>query len=148
MVDQAETRVDALFTALGDPTRRGFLRRLARSGATISELAEPEPMSLQAVSKHLRVLEEAGLVQIHKRGRERHVSLDARPLRDLAEWVAFYRVFWEDKLDALAAYVEAPPSPLGPAASSKPSVSRNRAPRTTSTRNPEHDQRDRKRHRR
>lgn len=147
MVDQTETRVDTLFTALGDRTRRGFLRRLSRSDATISELAEPEPMSLQAVSKHLRVLEEAGLVQIHKRGRERHVSLDARPLRDLAEWVAFYRAFWEDKLDALAAYVEGstPPSPAEKP--SKPSTPRNRAPRTT-TRNPEHEHRNRARRRR
>lgn len=147
MVDQTETRVDTLFTALGDRTRRGFLRRLARSGATISQLAAPEPMSLQAVSKHLRILEEAGLIRIEKRGRERHVSLDARPLRRLDEWVSFYRTFWEDKLDALAAYVEEPGPPEVPPAPNKPSSSRSNVPLIPS-RNPKHDHRHRSRRRR
>lgn len=98
--------LDLVFSALGDPVRRAILERLARGEATVGELAEPFPISRPAISKHLRVLEGAGLVRRARDGRLSRCRLDARPLFDAAEWVDQYRRFWEQQLDALARYLE------------------------------------------
>lgn len=90
-----------MFRALGDTTRRELLRRLARRDHTVGELAEPFAMSVAAVSKHVAVLERAGLVQRTVRGRNHHVRLDARKLARAQQWLAHYEHFWNDRLDAL-----------------------------------------------
>lgn len=108
MVQQsaASDPLDNCFSALADPTRRAVLERLCSGDATLGELAEPLPMSLVAVQKHVRVLEDAGLVQTEKRGRTRHVRLAARPMKQAVNWMNRYRAFWEDRLDALADLLE------------------------------------------
>lgn len=98
--------LDAVFSALGDPTRRAILARLALGEASVGDLAAPHEMSLPAVSKHLRVLETAGLVRKEKDGRVVRCRLDAAPLRDAAAWIAEYRRFWEAQFDALAGYLD------------------------------------------
>lgn len=109
--------MDATFAALADPTRRAIVARMAESGDAglgVTELAEPflETMSLPAVSKHLRVLERAGLLKQQRDGRVRRCTLEPEPLRQASEWVAFYRRFWSDRLDALAEFLESDnPSP-------------------------------------
>ena len=95
--------LDHVFGALADPTRRALLDRLAGGEATVGELARPFAMSRPAVSKHLRVLERAGLVERRVNGRVHHLSLSAEPLRAAAEWTADYRDFWTARLDALEA---------------------------------------------
>jgi DNA-binding transcriptional ArsR family regulator len=102
----ADARLDAVFAALADPTRRRIVAKLARGAATVGELAEPFEMSLPAVSKHLGVLERAGLVSREREGRFQRCRLDAAPLEPAAEFIARYRAFWEDTLARLAAYVE------------------------------------------
>jgi len=89
------------FSALADPTRRALLARLAKGPAGVGELAEPFEMSFAAVSKHLRVLEAAGLVDRGRDAQFRPAFLNARPLRDAAAWIADYRRFWTDSFDAL-----------------------------------------------
>ena len=106
MVEYEETQLDATFAALANPTRRSLLDRLAQGEATVGELAEPYQMSLAGISKHLRVLEEAGLVQRRVVGRVHHLSLDGAPIGDAAVWLLRYRRFWQESLDALAAYLE------------------------------------------
>lgn len=101
-------KLDATFAALADPTRRAILGRLAGGDTSVGELARPFAMSLPAVSKHLRVLERAGLLTQSKQGRIRRCRLRAAPLHDATKWIARYRKYWEDQLDALAAYVENP----------------------------------------
>jgi DNA-binding transcriptional ArsR family regulator len=99
-------RLDSTFAALADPTRRAILARLAAGEATVTELAKPFEMSLPAVSKHLKVLERAGLIA---RGRERQwrpARLEAAPLKDVAEWAERYRRFWEESYDRLDEYLE------------------------------------------
>ncbi|MGH2788508.1 MAG: ArsR/SmtB family transcription factor [Actinomycetota bacterium] len=99
-------RLDRTFAALADPTRRAILTRLASGEASVTELAEPFAMSLPAVSKHLKVLERAGLVA---RGRERQwrpARLEARPLKEVAEWTERYRHFWEERYDRLDEYLD------------------------------------------
>ncbi len=93
--------MDAVFSSLGDPTRRGILARLSEGALSISELAAPYDMTLMAVSKHVSVLEGAGLVTKEKRGRAAYVHLKAESLRSAATWIAHYHRFWEDGLDAL-----------------------------------------------
>jgi DNA-binding transcriptional ArsR family regulator len=101
-----EYQLDTVFAALADPTRRAILARLARGDAPrVTELAAPMPMSLNAVSKHLRVLEEAGLVRRTVAGREHRLALDAVPLRTAADYVEQYRAFWEERLDALERFL-------------------------------------------
>ncbi|MBX3140205.1 MAG: winged helix-turn-helix transcriptional regulator [Trueperaceae bacterium] len=98
------SRVDELsrtFAALADPTRRALLARLAEGSSTVGELAEPFEMTLAAVSKHLRALENAGLVHRGRNAQYRPASLDARPLRAAAAWLGDYRRFWVDSFDAL-----------------------------------------------
>ena len=103
--------LDRTFGALADPIRRAILVRLAEGGATVGDLARPFDVSRPAISKHLRVLEEAGLVRRARDGRFQRCALDAAPLADAAAWVERYRVFWEDRLDAFSRYFErnAPP---------------------------------------
>lgn len=99
-------RLDRVFGALSDPTRRAILARLAHGERTVGELAEPFDVSRPAISKHLRVLERAGLVRRTPEGRISRCALDASPLRVAADWVEHYREFWEGRLDALARYLE------------------------------------------
>jgi DNA-binding transcriptional ArsR family regulator len=99
-------RLDLTFGALADPTRREILARLAGGDKTISELAARFDMTLPAVSKHLRVLERAGLATIRREGRVRRTRLAAAPMREALEWIERYRRFWEYQLDQLAAYLE------------------------------------------
>ena len=98
--------LDLTFGALADPTRRAILARLAEGEATVGELARPFDVSRPAISKHLRVLERAGLVRRHRDGRLSRCGLEAAPIRDAAEWVEGYRQFWENQLDSLARYLE------------------------------------------
>jgi DNA-binding transcriptional ArsR family regulator len=99
--------LDATFAALADPTRRAILARLAAGDRTISELASRFDMSLPAVSKHVRVLERAGLARVRQVGRARRTTLVAAPMRQAAEWIERYRQFWEFQLDQLTAYLSA-----------------------------------------
>jgi DNA-binding transcriptional ArsR family regulator len=102
----SENQLDQVFHALSDRTRRALIARLAEGPRMISELAEPFAMSLPAVSKHLRVLEDAGLVHRAIDGRVHRCSLTAGPMHSAGQWIEGYRSFWEDTLDALADYVE------------------------------------------
>ncbi len=95
-----------VFGALADPTRRAILARLARGEATVNQIAEPFPISLQAISKHLKVLEKAGLVTRGKEAQWRPCRLDAGPLRDAAEWIITYRQFWDQRYDQLDDYLK------------------------------------------
>ncbi len=99
-------RLDSVFHALSDTTRRAMLRRLASGGALVKDLAKPFAMSKQAVSKHLHVLEAAGLVVKVPEGRATRVRLQPKPLRQVEDWVSFYRGFWTDSLSALADIVD------------------------------------------
>ena len=97
--------LDSTFAALSDATRR-ILARLASGEASVTELAKPYDMSLPAVSKHLRVLESAGLVARSKDGRVHRCRLEAAPMKSAADWIAHYRQFWEAQLDSLQRYLE------------------------------------------
>jgi DNA-binding transcriptional ArsR family regulator len=92
-------------SALADPTRRGILARLSLGEATVSELAEPYDMSMAAVSKHLKVLEKAGLISRGKEAQWRPCKLEAAPMAEVADWVENYRRFWEESLDRLGDYL-------------------------------------------
>jgi len=100
-----DERLDRLFRALGDRTRRAMLRRLARAPATVGELAEPFAMTLPAASKHLRVLERAGLLNRRIDGRVHRCSLDSRQLGEVRRWLDHYQRFWDETLDSLARHV-------------------------------------------
>jgi DNA-binding transcriptional ArsR family regulator len=102
-----EDRLDLIFSALGDRTRRALLARLAGQPAMITELAEPFAMSLPAVSRHIRVLEGAGLVRRAVDGRVHQCTLEAGPLKSVEAWLDHYRRFWDDNLEALANFIEA-----------------------------------------
>jgi DNA-binding transcriptional ArsR family regulator len=106
MVKYSSRTLNRTFAALADPTRRRILAHLARGDRCVTHLARPHAMSLPAVSKHLRVLEKAGLLRRRRYGRVHEMQLDARPLREAAQWVEEYRKFWEGSLDRLAAYLE------------------------------------------
>ena len=105
MFDPMESRLDQTFAALSDATRRAIVARLAEGEAAISDLAEPFEMSLTAVSKHVRVLSEAGLVTVEKRGRARFCRLEGEAMKPAAEWIGDYRRFWEGRLEALGRYL-------------------------------------------
>lgn len=92
-------------SALADPTRRGILARLSLGEATVSELAEPYDMSMAAVSKHLKVLEKAGLISRGKEAQWRPCKLEAAPMAEVADWVENYRRFWDESLDRLGDYL-------------------------------------------
>jgi DNA-binding transcriptional ArsR family regulator len=97
--------LNATFTALADPTRRAILARLAQGEATVSELAAPFDMTLPAVSKHLKVLQRAGLIQQGRQAQWRPCRLQAEPLREVADWVEQYRQFFEQSFDRLDEYL-------------------------------------------
>jgi DNA-binding transcriptional ArsR family regulator len=97
------------FAALADPTRRAILARLASGEASVTELAQPFDMSLPAVSKHLKVLENAGLIARSREAQWRPCTLEAAPMREASEWLERYARFWSDSLDRLAAFVESEP---------------------------------------
>jgi DNA-binding transcriptional ArsR family regulator len=98
--------LDRVFGALADPTRRRILARLARGDERVTQLARPHQMSLPAISKHLRVLERAGLLRRRRYGRVHEMRLEPKALKQAAAWVEPYRKFWEGSLDRLADYLE------------------------------------------
>ena len=101
----ATDHLSITFTALADPTRRAILARLAQGEATVMELAEPFEMSLPGVSKHLKVLQRAGLITQGRNAQWRPCRLEAGPLKDAADWVERYRRFWEESFDRLDDYL-------------------------------------------
>ena len=105
MGDYRSEQLDELFGAVSDGTRRAILARLARSEARVTELASAFPISLNSTSKHIRILERAGLVRRSVRGREHVLSLNAGPMEEAADWMGFYRRFWTDRLAALEDFV-------------------------------------------
>ena len=98
--------LDLVFSALADPTRRAILARLALGESAVGELAQPFDMTLPAISKHLKVLERAGLIARGRDAQRRPCRLAAEPLREVLEWVSDYRQFWDQRLDRLQAYLE------------------------------------------
>lgn len=102
----ANVDLDAVFAALAHPIRRSIIERLSAGECRVSDLAEPHDVSAPAISKHLRVLEAAGLLEQTPDGRVRRCALNARPLSTAFGWIVQYRLFWEDALDALAKHVE------------------------------------------
>ena len=101
----AADRLSMTFAALADPTRRAILARLTLGETSVGDLAEPFDMSLPAVSKHLKVLERAGLIARGREAQRRPCRLAAEPLHEVSDWVATYRRFWEQRLDQLEAYL-------------------------------------------
>ncbi|WP_043484600.1 ArsR/SmtB family transcription factor [Geothrix fermentans] len=99
-------RLDQVFGAVSDSTRRAILARLASSEARVTELAEAFPISLNSTSKHIRVLERAGLVRREVRGRDHVLSLNAGPLEEASAWIEHYRRFWDDRLAALDTFIQ------------------------------------------
>ena len=94
-------RLDAVFAALADPTRRAIIERLSRGEARVTEVAEPFHMSLNAVSKHIRVLEASGVVERRRKGRDHILSINARSLDEVDGWIERMRSYWEERLDAM-----------------------------------------------
>jgi DNA-binding transcriptional ArsR family regulator len=110
MVKYSETRLNAVFAALADVTRRRILARLAQGETSVSDLAAPFDISLPGVAKHLRVLERAKLITRRKEGRVHRCSLMAEPMKGAAEWIEHYRQFWERQFDSLARLLEESPT--------------------------------------
>lgn len=123
----ASERLDATFIALSDPTRRAILARLKAGDATVNELAEPFSISQPAVSKHLKILERAGLVSRSASGTTRPVRIEAAPMREAADWLEKYREFWEQSYQRLDALLEILQTPLN--ASDKPAGRKQRKDR-------------------
>lgn len=101
----ATDRLSGIFSALADPTRRAILARLAEGDATVSELAEPFSISMPAISRHLKVLEQAGLISRSRSAQWRSSSLEAETLREVIDWVEPYRELWDERLDRLDAHL-------------------------------------------
>jgi DNA-binding transcriptional ArsR family regulator len=101
----SDDHLSAIFAALADPTRRAILARLTTGEASVTELAEPFEMSLPAITKHLKVLENAGLITRGRQAQWRPCRLEAEPLKDIAEWIEPYRRFWDESLDRLEEYL-------------------------------------------
>src|SRR5262245_42796235 len=99
-------QLSVTFAALADPTRRAILARLVQGERSVTELAAPFDMSLPAVSKHLRVLERAGLIARRREAQWRHCQIEAAPLREVADWAERYRHIWEARLDRLDTYLQ------------------------------------------
>ncbi len=99
-----ESNLDNVLVAIADPTRRAILDRLSRGSARVTDIAEPFTMSLAGVSKHVQILERAGLVRRERRGREHTLTLDPRPLRQVSRWTSRYERFWNERLDRLEAF--------------------------------------------
>jgi DNA-binding transcriptional ArsR family regulator len=108
MVEQQAVGLDAVFGALRHPARRAIVRRLATGPASVSELAAPLDMSFSAVTKHIAVLSDAGLIDDEKQGRVRRCRLEHGPLRVAHAWLGDYGVFWEQQFDSLAAHLGGP----------------------------------------
>jgi len=106
MVKRSERRLDRTFAALADPTRRGILGHLAEGDHCVTDLAKPYRMSLPAVSKHLRVLESAGLIRRRRDGRVHRLHLEAKPMKQAQEWIEDYRRFWEERLERLDEFLK------------------------------------------
>jgi DNA-binding transcriptional ArsR family regulator len=105
LVNHSSERLDTVFAALSDPTRRGILAQCARKGeVSVTELAEPYSMSAPAISRHLRVLEKAGLITRKKQGRVRYCRVNPAPMSEAARWLEKMKTFWEGQLDALEHY--------------------------------------------
>ena len=107
MVERRSAVLDYVFAAVADPTRRAILDTLARRPATIGEIARPFPVSFNAISKHVKALERAGLIRRVVVGREHYCHLEPRPLHRAIDWLQHYRAFWEIRLDALERHVVA-----------------------------------------
>ncbi|MEO8672750.1 MAG: metalloregulator ArsR/SmtB family transcription factor [Tahibacter sp.] len=107
MVENLSDRLDAVFRALADPTRRAMLRSLAKEPHSVGELAAPFEISLAAASKHIQMLERAGLVQRTVQGRTHECRLDTRPMHAGMEWLRYYERFWSERLDVLDALLQA-----------------------------------------
>ena len=105
MGEYKSARLDGVFNALCDPTRRAILARLTDTDARVTDIAADFPISLNSISKHIRMLERAGLVRRKVSGRDHVLSLNAGPLSEAAEWIERYRRFWEGRLAALDTYV-------------------------------------------
>ena len=105
MVEYSSRSLDRTFGALADPTRRRILAQLAKGGECVTDLARPHAMSLAAVSKHLIVLEKAGLVRRRRQGRVHSLTLEARPMKEAEAWINRYRQFWEGNLDRFEDYL-------------------------------------------
>lgn len=105
MVKYKSEDLDRIFSALSDPTRRAIIEKLSHGEATVSELAKPFDMSLPAISKHIRVLENAGLVVRERDGRLQRCTCNAEPIKAAADWLERYRSFWEAKFNALDKYL-------------------------------------------
>jgi DNA-binding transcriptional ArsR family regulator len=106
MVEYSDGRLDRTFAALADPTRRAMLAMLRKGTRSVSDLAQPFPMSLQAAMKHLDVLSNAGLITRKKEGRTVACALRPRPLKAATRWLKHYEQMWEERLDRFEAYVE------------------------------------------
>ncbi len=106
MVKSSALRLDSIFHALADPTRRQILRGLASNEKTVGEIARPHKMSLAAVSKHIKVLESAELIARERRGSFQIVKLKAKSLKPAEEWIAFYSRYWNQQFDQLEKYLE------------------------------------------
>ena len=106
MVKYKSDRLDAVFSALSDPTRRAILEKLADHECSVSELAKPFDMSLPAISKHLRVLEDSGLIMREKDGRVHRMTLNSKPMKEALRWMERYRRFWEARFDELDRYLK------------------------------------------
>ncbi|HEX7928126.1 MAG TPA: metalloregulator ArsR/SmtB family transcription factor [bacterium] len=119
-----DARLDAVFHALADRTRRALLARLRQGPVRVTDLAKPFDMALPTVSKHIRVLEAAGLIARTVEGRVHQCALATAPLQDADAWIAHYRQFWDETLEALAAYAESPPA--APRRTNPPSAPRRR----------------------
>lgn len=106
MVNYSDRRLDLAFGALSHPIRRGILARLSTGEATVAELAKPFKVSAPAISKHMRVLEDAGLLSRKKLGREHRCKLEAARMEEAEKWIEAQRAFWNDRLDALERYLK------------------------------------------
>lgn len=105
MVIHYATQLDLIFGALSDPTRRGILEMLSNGAANIRTLAKPFKMSQPAISKHVRVLEDAGLIRREKRGREHHLSVNSKSVEQAHDWIAHYTKIWKLQFDAVEDYL-------------------------------------------
>lgn len=106
MTPQSRDRLTAAFAALADPTRRAILERLSEGEASVGDLAAPFDISAPAVSRHLKVLEQAGLIARRVDRQRRMIRIDPERLRDVSDWVNRYRAYWEGRLDSLGAYLD------------------------------------------
>lgn len=106
MLKHPDVDLDEVFAALAHPIRRSMIEQLTEGDKSVGELAEPHDVSLPAISQHLRVLEEAGLLEQTREGRVRRCALKGKPLSEAFSWIVQYRIFWEDTLEAIARDVE------------------------------------------